>query len=111
MSKLDRIVKRIEMLPGDRVKAIVLDWLTASEGRFEDFAEKLADERIEGVDGGEDTDIDTTLGFPNLTAEEMRQEDLKRWEDYRLTGHGIPHHKMEEWADSLGTDNPLPCPK
>lgn len=111
MSKLDQIVKRIEALPGDRVKAVVLAWLTASKGRLEDFEAKLADERLGWVGSDEDISIDTTLGFPDLTEEQMRQEDSQRLEEYRRTGHGIPHWKMEEWAKSLGTDNPLPCPK
>ncbi|NEP57082.1 MAG: hypothetical protein F6K31_08665 [Symploca sp. SIO2G7] len=101
MSKLEQIVKQIEALPGEQVKAIVLAWLTASDGRFEDFAVKLA----------EDTDIDTTLGFPDLTAEEMRQEDMQRWENYLRTGHSISQEQVAEWLDNIGTDHELPCPK
>ena len=106
MSKLEQIVKQIEALPGEQVKEIVLAWLTTSDdrfddGRFEDFAAKLA----------EDADIDTTLGFPDLTAEEMRQEDMQRWENYLRTGHSIPQEQVAEWLASIGTDHELPCPK
>ncbi|MDY6785848.1 MAG: hypothetical protein SW833_25415 [Cyanobacteriota bacterium] len=111
MSKIDRMIKQIETLPDDRVKAVVLSWLTASDGSFEVFEKKLADERDDWAEIENDSELDTTVGFPNLTEEEMQQEDMKRWEEYCRTGHSIPQHKVAEWLASIGTERELPCPE
>lgn len=43
--------------------------------------------------------------------EREKSEDMERWERYKLTGHAVPHQKVEEWLSSWGTENELPCPK
>ena len=43
--------------------------------------------------------------------EREKAEDMERWERYKLTGHGIPQEKVDEWLESWGTENELPCPE
>ncbi|PHK95277.1 toxin-antitoxin system [Pseudoroseomonas rhizosphaerae] len=37
--------------------------------------------------------------------EQEKQEDLARWERYRLVGGGVPHASVREWLDSFGTES------
>lgn len=39
-----------------------------------------------------------------------REEDMKRWEDYSLTGESVDHDQVIEWLDSIGTNQETPCP-
>ena len=39
-----------------------------------------------------------------------REEDMKRWQDYQLTGDAVPHSEVSEWLASIGTDDERPCP-
>lgn len=43
--------------------------------------------------------------------EREKREDEDRWEQYKLTGHGIPHEQVMQWVESWGTENELPCPE
>lgn len=43
--------------------------------------------------------------------EREKREDMERWQRYRATGHAIPHERVAEWLESIGTDRELPCPK
>ena len=45
------------------------------------------------------------------TYEREKAEDMQRWQNYKLSGHAIPHQAVEEWLDSWGSENELPCPK
>lgn len=47
---------------------------------------------------------------PALEAQ-IEEENDRRWQKFQETGHAISHQKAREWAYSLNTDNPLPCPK
>lgn len=42
--------------------------------------------------------------------EQEKQEDLARWEQYRLAGRGVPHASVREWLDSFGTESGRPRP-
>jgi len=39
-----------------------------------------------------------------------RQEDLARWENYQLTGEGIPHADVGKWLDDIATGKEPSCP-
>ncbi len=43
--------------------------------------------------------------------ERENREDEDRWQNYKLTGHGISKERVDEWLNSWGTDNELPCPE
>lgn len=48
----------------------------------------------------------------NLELEaQIDEENERRWQKFKETGDAIAHEKVREWVYSLGTDNPLPCPK
>lgn len=43
--------------------------------------------------------------------EQEKQEDMARWERYRLGGCGVPHLSVREWLDSFGTEAGRPLPE
>lgn len=47
---------------------------------------------------------------PALEAQ-IEEENERRWQKFKETDHAISHEKLREWAYSLNTDNPLPCPQ
>lgn len=47
---------------------------------------------------------------PGLEAQ-IEEENDRRWQNFQETGHAISHKALREWAYSLNTDNPLPCPQ
>jgi putative addiction module CopG family antidote len=47
---------------------------------------------------------------PALEAQ-VEEENDRRWQKFQETGHAVSHEKVREWAYSLNTDNPLPCPQ
>ena len=40
-----------------------------------------------------------------------REEDMQAWQNYVVTGDGIPQEQVEGWLESIGTENELKCPK
>lgn len=45
-------------------------------------------------------------------AEQLRQESLKSWDEYVLTGLHVSEEQMNTWLDSWGSENetePPPC--
>jgi len=42
--------------------------------------------------------------------EQEKQEDLARWERYRLSEHAVAQQAVEEWLDSFGTEGARPLP-
>lgn len=109
-----QIVKHLQGLSGERVKALVLNWLTDSEGNLEAFERLLADQPVEV----EETDVELTIGelnstlhFQPLSDIEMVQKSREALEDYQRTGKGVTHDRVQAWATRLGTDNELPCPE
>ncbi|WP_058999093.1 hypothetical protein [Leptolyngbya sp. NIES-2104] len=102
MTEQQQILEYIESLPGDLVKAIVREWMQqpdATLSHFKQLAETAHRTR----------DIDTTVGFPNLTEDEILEECETRLK--QQIHRGIPHEQVAEWLRSLSTDHPLPCPK
>ncbi len=107
-----KILERMEALPGEQVKNLLRKWLVNSSGNLEYFEELLINESHqkteELLDYGE---IDSTLNFIPLTEEEMIQKSKLALEDYRRQGVSVAHSRVREWADSLGTDAEKPCPR
>jgi putative addiction module CopG family antidote len=46
----------------------------------------------------------------NPMDELTRAEDLRRLQNYRETGQGMPHEQVANWLSSIGADRELPCP-
>ncbi len=40
-----------------------------------------------------------------------REDDMQRWQDYQLTGDGVPHDQVAAWLDQFGTDDETACPR
>jgi predicted transcriptional regulator len=100
-----QILEYIEALPGDSVKEAVQAWVKFSDGSLIDFERQLADQ------AASQSQVDTTIGFPCLSHEEAIRESESRWQRYQQTQQGIPHDRVVQWLDSVGTENELPCPK
>jgi hypothetical protein len=107
---LQQLHSQIQAMPSDWVKAIVLSWLTNSNGNLNDF-ERLIEENAAASREYQWGEIDTAQEFQPLSEEQMIAESLSTWQDYQMHQMGIPHHQVKEWADSLGSDGELPCPK
>jgi len=103
-----QIFEHLEDLPGEQVKTLLLTWLTASEGNLEDFERLLMTTQgaEESLEFGE---IDANLNFQALTEAEMIEQSKLALEAYRREGSGVPHHRVREWANSLGTDEEGAC--
>ncbi|NER30086.1 MAG: hypothetical protein F6J89_21305 [Symploca sp. SIO1C4] len=67
-------------------------------------------ESLESQEALQYGEFNDNLNFVPLTEEEMAQKSLEVIRNYERTEHAIPHAKVREWIESLGTDNPLPCP-
>ena len=107
-----QILERLEPLPGEQVKNLLLQWLINSSGNLEDFQELLksqSHQKIEELlDYGE---IDSGLNFRSLTEEEMIRQSKLALEAYHREGFSVNHDRVREWADSLGTDAERPFPR
>jgi Arc/MetJ-type ribon-helix-helix transcriptional regulator len=54
-------------------------------------------------------ELDENLNFLPRTEADMVQQSLEVLANYQQDA--IPHHQVEAWVDSLGTDNERPCPQ
>ena len=97
-----KILERLEPLPGEQVKYLLQKWLVNSYGNLEYFEELLIDESDkkteELLDYGE---IDSTLNFISLTEEEMVEKSKLALEYYRRGGVSVDHSRVREWVNSL----------
>lgn len=107
---LKQLHSQIEAMPSDWVKAIVLSWLSNSNGNLSDF-ERLIAETADISGEYQWGKIDTAQRFESLSEAEMIAESIAALEDYQTHKMGIPHDQVKPWADSLGSDRELPCPK
>jgi hypothetical protein len=46
-------------------------------------------------------EVDTTLGFSELTETEICQENEQRWQTFQQTGQSIPQDQVAAWASRL----------
>lgn len=100
--------RRVKGLPQHVVVEAILSWLKESEDlSVSELGDKL-EEQEEGMVYGH---WDENGNFRPMTEEEMLQETLASYAEYERTGHAIPHAAMWEWANRLGTDREIPCPK
>jgi len=110
-----QIASHIQTLASDQVKSLVLNWLAQSEqGNLEDFERLLEDQSgmtyEKAIAYGE---LNEDLTFQPMGEEEMVKKSLEVLENYQHTATttGVSHHQVKDWLDSLGTDQPLSCPK
>ncbi len=99
-----QIADHVRELEGEQVKALVLHWLAGTDGNPTEFerllqAEYTTDEEI--IYG----EFDAALNFQPLAEEQIIHQSLEALEEYRRTGNGIAHARVQEWVDSLVTKN------
>lgn len=87
-----QIANHVQKLGGEQVKALVLDWLSATDASLIDFERLLETEYMQPSDPEELVygELDQNLDFRPLTEEEMIHASLEALEDYRNQGGGIP---------------------
>lgn len=105
-----QIADHVRDLEGEQVKALVLHWLTGTDVSLTEFERLLEAEYTSDEETVYD-EFDAALNFQPLTEEEMIHQSLEALEEYRRTGNGIAHARVQEWVDSLGTDHKLSCPQ
>jgi transcriptional regulator with AAA-type ATPase domain len=107
---LQQLHAQIEAMPSDLVKEIVLSWLTNFKGNLGEFERLIAETapQSEEYQWGE---INTAQEFQLLSEEQMIAESLAALQDYQTLKRGISHQEVKQWADSLGSEGELPCPK
>ncbi|NEP78916.1 MAG: hypothetical protein F6K39_12495 [Okeania sp. SIO3B3] len=103
-----KILERLEALPGEQVKNLLRKWLVNSSGNLEYFEELLINEfhqkTEELLDYGE---IDSKLNFIPLTEEEMIEKSKLALEDYRRQIEKIKPQLNQDWLDSLVTEDDI----
>jgi hypothetical protein len=103
-----KIANHVQELDGEHLKALVLDWLTVTDASLQDFERLLSTESTPAQPESEAYgELDRTLNFHPLTETQMIHQSLEALEEYRLTGNGISHEQVREWADNLGKDNAI----
>jgi hypothetical protein len=111
LTNREQMAEHVQALNGDQVKELVLGWLLGTEGQVDDFTELLEanieENRLQMEDGGVYGDLDEDLNFHPLTEEEMIAKSLAVLAEYKRTGTGIPHERVQELLDSFGTENAL----
>jgi hypothetical protein len=104
MTHQQTIAHHIEALDSERVKALVLDWLSKTSGSLSDFERLLESEpQNAALEYGQ---LDETLTFQPMTDVEMVESSLHVLEEYKRTGNAVSHEQFSEWLDGLGTDQP-----
>jgi hypothetical protein len=107
-----QITDQVQALASTRVKELVLEWLTGTDGSLDDFEKLLETDYVmsdaANLPYGE---FDQQGMFQPLTEAEMAVKSLQALATYEQTRAGIPHERVRAWLDSIGTANPLPCPR
>jgi plasmid stabilization system protein ParE len=112
-SDRQQIANHIQKLGGEQVKALVLDWLSATDASLMDFERLLETEYIHPSDTEKSVygELDQNLSFNPLTEEQMIDASLDALKEYRNRGGGVSHDRVREWADRLGTGSEISCPQ
>ncbi len=97
MTDQQAIASNVEALDSERVKAVVLDWLSRTRGSLSDF-ERLLESEPRNADAValEYGQFDETLAFQVMTEAEMVESSLQVLEEYKRTGNGVPHEQVRE---------------
>lgn len=90
-----QIADHVRELEGEQVKALVLHWLASTDGSLTEFKRLLQVEYTtdEEIIYGE---FDAVLNFQPLAEEQMIHQSLEALEEYRHTGNGIAHTRVQE---------------
>jgi hypothetical protein len=106
MSNQTTILSYIQELEDHQVKALVLEWLTGTEGSLAELGQLL-----DAGDGQVYGELDPEGRFQPLAEAQMAAKSLEVLEEYKRTRQGVSHDRVSEWLDSIGSENPLPCPQ
>lgn len=103
----EKLRERLQTMPSDQVKSLMLAWFLEDALGLEQFSMWVETTQID-LDWGS---ITAELDFQPLSETEMVTQSLIALTEYQRSGQGIAHVEIAVWADSLGTDNELPCPQ
>jgi hypothetical protein len=103
MTNKSQLLEHIRSMEGHEVKALVVEWLVETEGGWDDLG-RMVDGQAYGA-------IDREGNFQVLSEDQMAAESLRVLEEYRRDREGVSHDRVGEWLDSVGSENPLPCPQ
>lgn len=97
-------------LPAEKVKTAVIEWLGREKGDIADLKQNLSTEYSNQLPMVRSA-IDSNGDFTPKSESEMIAQSLEALNEYQLHGRSVSQQAMSEWADSLGTDDELPCPR
>lgn len=95
-----QLAEQLQALPGEQVKALVLQWLLTSDATIVGLNQQLMTMEA-GVEIGE-IDADGTL--QPLSEAVMIEQSLAALKHYQQTGVAIPHDLIQQWANALDGD-------
>jgi hypothetical protein len=97
---IQQLCAQIQAMSSDRVKDLVLSWLTHTNGNLSDLERLIAEnaDRPQEYQWGE---IKNTNQFSPLTEAETIARSLEVLQDYQANKRGISHDRIKQWADSL----------
>ncbi len=86
MTNQTAILTHIQELEDHQVKAVVLEWLTGTEGSLAELGQLLEtdDENVYG-------ELDSQGHFQALTEAQMATKSLQVLEEYKRTRQGVSH--------------------
>ena len=92
----------------EALKAAVREWVNTSDGSLDALRKALLTHRnddydLSSKDWQQLQEQDLTFASDDVT----KEEDLRRLQQYRETGYGIPHEHVAAWLSSIGTDHSL----
>ena len=105
MTKRTQLLDQIASMEDQAVKALVVEWLSGTDGSLDDFGRLIDD--TDDLTYGE---IDDQGEFQPLTEAQMAAQSLQTLEAYKRNRDGVSHDQVSHWLNSIGTENPLPRP-
>lgn len=106
-SSPQQLQERLLAMSSEQVKSLMLAWLKDDAESRQQFSTWVATTQPH-LEWGT---ITPQLTLQPLTDAEMVAQSLAALTEYRDNGQSIAHQDVAAWAESLGSDNELPCPQ
>ncbi|NJN63112.1 MAG: hypothetical protein HC795_17760 [Coleofasciculaceae cyanobacterium RL_1_1] len=96
MTNRTQLLDQVQSMEDQAVKALVLEWLSGTDGSLDDFGRLMGDTN------------DLTYGqinhqgeFQPLTEAAMAAQSLQTLEAYKRNRDGISHDRVSQWLDRV----------
>ncbi len=106
-SSPQQLQERLSEMSSEQVKSLMLAWLNDDAQSREQFSTWVETTQPNLELGN----ITSQLAFQPLNDAEMLAQSLEALTEYRDNRQSIAHQDVAAWAESLGSDNELPCPQ